>query len=424
MANKNISVHTFGATIGIVLIISSKNIAMKNDNKLAFATRAIHSSYDSSTAEGALNPPIHMSSTYSFESVEQGAARFAGQDSGHFYSRISNPTQDILERRLADLEEGEASVATASGMGAISATLWTILAPGDHVLVDQTVYGCTFSLLEHGLKKFGVEVSYIDFTDHNQVLQGLRHNTKIVYFESPVNPTMRIIDICAIASIVKSHHSDARVVVDNTYSTPALQRPLTLGADIVIHSLTKYLGGHGDLIAGAVVGSSAMMEEIRLTGLKDMTGAVIAPLSAFLVLRGIKTLELRMEKHCKNAQQIAQWLIQHEAVREVYYPGLSSDPGHSLAASQMRLFGGMVAFELKDGFDGAVKMLNGLTLIKRAVSLGDSETLIQHPASMTHSTYTSEQQAAHGISRSLIRISAGLESVEDILADLERALEK
>ena len=215
-----------------------------------------------------------------------------------------------------------------------------------------------------------------------------------------------------------------KVVVDNTYATPALQRPLTLGADIVIHSLTKYLGGHGDLIAGAVVGSVAMMEEIRLSGIKDMTGAVIAPLSAFLVLRGIKTLELRMEKHCKNAQQIAQWLDRHEAVSRVYYPGLRSDPGHGLASSQMRLFGGMVAFKLKDGFDGAVKMLNRLVLIKRAVSLGDSETLIQHPASMTHSTYSPEQQDAHGISRSLIRISAGLESVDDILADLERALDK
>jgi methionine-gamma-lyase len=395
---------------------------MSENNKLAFATRAVHSGYDSSDSHGSLNPPIYMTSTFCFDSVEQGAERFSGENPGHFYGRISNPTQEILETRLADLEEGEAALATASGMGAISATFWTIVSPGDHVLVDKTIYGCTFSFMEHGLKKFGIEVTYVDFTNHSDIAAALQTNTKVVYFESPVNPSMRILDIAAISAVVKSHNADIQVIIDNTYCTPALQRPLTMGADIVVHSATKYLGGHGDLIAGAVVGRQEMIQQIRLFGLKDMTGAVISPINVFLILRGIKTLQLRMERHCENAQVIAELLDQHPAVKSVFYPGLKTDAGHRLAARQMDGFGGMVAFELKEGFDAAAKMLNRLKLIKRAVSLGDAETLIQHPASMTHSTYTPEQQAEHGISRGLVRISAGLESVLDIVADLKQAL--
>ena len=395
---------------------------MPENNKLAFATRAVHSGYDSADSHGALNPPIYMTSTFCFDSVEQGAERFSGESPGHFYGRISNPTQDILEKRLADLEEGEAGLATASGMGAISSTFWTIVSPGDHVLVDKTIYGCTFSFMEHGLKKFGIEVTYADFTNHSELAAALKSNTKVVYFESPVNPSMRVLDIAAISVLTKSHNTDIQVIIDNTYCTPALQRPLTMGADIVVHSATKYLGGHGDLIAGAVVGRAEVIQQIRLFGLKDMTGAVISPINAFLILRGIKTLQLRMERHCQNAHVIAQLLDQHPAVGKVFYPGLKTDVGHDLATRQMDGFGGMVAFDLKEGFEGATKMLNRLKLIKRAVSLGDTETLIQHPASMTHSTYTPEQQAEHGISRSLVRISAGLESVADIVADLEQAL--
>jgi len=396
---------------------------MDRNKKLAFSTRAVHSGYQSSENQGSLNPPIYMTSTFCFDTVEQGAARFSGEESGHFYSRISNPTQAVLETRLADLEDGETALATASGMGAISATFWTIVSPGDHVLVDKTVYGCTFSFMEHGLKKFGIEVTYVDFTKHDEINAALQSNTRVVYFESPVNPSMRILDIHQISLLVKDYSNDIHIVVDNTYCTPALQRPLTMGADIVVHSATKYLGGHGDLIAGAVVGRTNMIENIRLHGLKDMTGAVISPINVFLVLRGIKTLQLRMERHCQNAQIVAEMLEAHSAVESISYPGLPSDSGHQLAKRQMDGFGGMIAFELKAGFRGAVKTLNALQLIKRAVSLGDTETLIQHPASMTHSTYTPEQQEIHGITQGLIRISVGLECVDDILADLNQALD-
>jgi methionine-gamma-lyase len=363
-----------------------------------------------------------MTSTFAFDNVEQGAGRFAGEEQGHFYSRISNPTQEILETRLADLEEGEAALATASGMGAITAALWTIVGPGDQILVDKTLYGCTFSFMEHGLKKFGVDICFADFTDHAEVQAKLSDKTKVVYFETPVNPNMRVIDIAAISALAKGYNQDIKVMVDNTYCTPALQRPLTMGADLVVHSATKYLGGHGDLIAGAVVGDAETIHQIRLFGLKDMTGAVIAPMTVFLILRGIKTLQLRMERHCQNAQAIAEMLEQHPAVDQVFFPGLKNDPWHNIASKQMDDFGGMIALELKGGYEAGVGMLNKLKLAKLAVSLGDAETLIQHPASMTHSVYTPEERAEHGISEGLVRISAGLEAVGDIIADLEQAL--
>ena len=398
-------------------------MSINSNKKLSFATRSVHAGYDSSANEGSLNPPIYMTSTYAFDSVAQGAGRFSGEEKGHFYSRISNPTQEILETRLADLEEGEAALATASGMGAITATLWTLVGPGDQILVDKTLYGCTFSFMEQGLKKFGVDICYVDFTDHAELQSQLSDKTKVVYFETPVNPNMRVIDIAAVSALVKDYNSDIKIMVDSTYCTPALQRPLTLGADLVVHSATKYLGGHGDLIAGAVVGDAETIQQIRLFGLKDMTGAVISPMTVFLILRGIKTLQLRMERHCQNAQAIAEMLHQHPAVDQVFFPGLKSDPWHSIAAKQMDGFGGMIALELKGGYEASVRMLNKLKLAKVAVSLGDAETLISHPASMTHSVYTLEERAAHGISEGLVRISAGLEAIEDIVADLEQALE-
>ena len=393
-----------------------------NNNKLSFATRSVHTGYDSADNEGSLNPPIYMTSTFAFDSVEQGAGRFSGEQQGHFYSRISNPTQEILETRLANLEEGEAALATASGMGAITATLWTLVGPGDQILVDETLYGCTFSFMEHGLKKFGVDICYADFTNHAEVQSKLTDKTKVVYFETPANPNMRVIDIATISALAKDYSGDLKVIVDNTYCTPALQRPITMGADLVVHSATKYLGGHGDLIAGAVVGDAETIQQIRLFGLKDMTGAVIAPMTVFLILRGIKTLQLRMERHCQNAQAIAEMLAQHPAVDQVFFPGLKNDPWHTVAAKQMDDFGGMIALELKGGHEAAVRMLNKLKLAKLAVSLGDAETLIQHPASMTHSVYTAEERAEHGISEGLVRISAGLEAVEDIIDDLKQAL--
>ncbi|MCA1243249.1 methionine gamma-lyase [Stappia stellulata] len=394
---------------------------MLTNAPLGFATRAIHHGYDPMDNEGALTPPVHFTSTFAFDTAEQGGEIFAGDRAGHVYSRISNPTLALLEDRIADLEGGEAGVAFGSGMGAITAVMWSFLSPGDEIIVDRTLYGCTFAFFRHGLAKFGITVTHVDLRDPNNLEAAISERTRIVYFESPANPNMRLVDIAAVSRV--AHAAGARVVVDNTYATPVLTRPLELGADIVVHSATKYLGGHGDLVAGLAAGSAEDMQQVRLVGLKDMTGAVMAPLTAHLVLRGLKTLELRMERHCANAMAIAELLVHHPAVAVVHYPGLAGFPQHDLAARQMPGFGGMVAFELTGGAAAGIRFMNALSLARRAVSLGDAETLVQHPASMTHSTYTPEERAAHDISDGLIRLSAGLETRADILADVSAALD-
>ncbi len=386
-----------------------------------FATRAIHLGYDPSLHDGSLTPPLHLTSTFAFDTVEQGAAIFAGQAPGYIYSRISNPTLDLLERRAADLEGAEAGLALASGMGAITAVLWTFLSPGDEIVTDTTLYGCTFSFMRHGLAKWGVTITHADLTDLVAVKKAIGPRTRIVYFETPANPNMRLVDIAAVSTI--AHVAGAMVVVDNTYATPVLTRPVELGADIVVHSATKYMGGHGDLVGGIAIGRSEDIAQVRIVGMKDMTGAVMAPFNAMLVLRGLKTLKLRMQKHCESAMVVARALADHPAVSVVHYPGLENFPQHELAARQMPGFGAMIAFELKGGLSSGIAMMNRLQLIRRAVSLGDAESLIQHPASMTHSTYTPEERAAHGIPEGLIRLSVGLEEVQDILADLRQALD-
>lgn len=391
------------------------------DDQTGFSTRAIHAGYDPAEEQGALTPPLHLTSTFAFESAEAGGEMFAGTRPGHFYSRISNPTTDLLERRLASLEGAEAAVATASGMGAITATLWSFLRAGDEVITDQTLYGCTFAFLRDGLTRFGVTVKQVDMTQPDALAAAITDQTRIVYFETPANPNMRLVDIAAITRI--AHGAGAKVVVDNTYATPCLTRPLALGADIVVHSATKYLGGHGDLVGGLAAGGVEDMARVRLCGVKDMTGAVMSPFTAFLVLRGLKTLSLRMARHGQSAQTVARWLEEHPAVAQVFYPGLQSFPQRDLASRQMASGGGMMAFELKGGHAAGVAMMNRLQLIRRAVSLGDAETLIQHPASMTHSPYTPEERAAAGIGEGMVRLSVGLEDVADILADLAMALE-
>ena len=384
-----------------------------------FATRAIHAGYDGDTS-GALTPPLHLTSTYVFDNVAQGAARFAGEESGHVYSRISNPTVEVLERRLAALEGADSALASASGMGAIASLLWTLLGPGDEIVAHRTVYGCTWSLLHHGLSRFGVRVRHVDLTDPAARRAAFGSQTRVVFCETPANPTNELIDIAEVAADARLF--GASLVVDNTYATPALTRPLALGADFVVHSATKYLGGHGDLVAGLVAGSAPGIDSVRMTGLKDLTGAVLSPFTAHLVMRGIKTLELRMQRHSESAMQIARWLEAAPGVRVVHYPGLTSFPQHALARRQMSDFGGMIAFELAGGLQAGIEMMNAVGLIQRAVSLGDAESLIQHPASMTHSTMTPEERAEHGIADGLIRLSVGLETVDDLIADLDRAL--
>ena len=392
----------------------------QDDSTKGFATKAIHHGYHPSDAEGALTPPVHFTSTFAFETAEQGGEIFAGEREGYFYSRISNPTLDLLEKRIAILEGAEAGVATASGMGAITAALWTFLAPGNEIITDKTLYGCTFSFMQHGLAKFGITVTHVDMTKPEQLEAAISTKTKLVYFETPANPNMRLVDIEACAKI--AHSIGAKVIVDNTYATPLLTRPIDLGADIVVHSATKYLGGHGDLVAGLAVGSAEDIAQVRLVGMKDMTGAVMAPMTAMLVTRGLKTLELRMARHCESAMIIAKILEAHPAVSAVHYPGLESFPQHALAKKQMADFGGMIAFELKAGKQAGINFMNKLEMIHCAVSLGDAETLVQHPASMTHSAYTEEERAAHNISEGLVRLSVGLETVGDIIADIEQAL--
>ena len=385
-----------------------------------FASRAIHLGYDPQENEGALTPPLHLTSTFAFETAEAGGEMFAGERAGHIYSRISNPTCDLLEKRVASLEGAEAGLALSSGMGAITATLWTLLSPGNEVIVDKTLYGCTFAYMRHGLEKWGVTITHVDMTVPENLEDVISSRTRVVYFETPANPNMRLVDIEQVSGISRLH--GALVVVDNTYATPCLTRPIEKGADIVLHSATKYLGGHGDVVAGLVVGSAEQIQDIRLIGMKDMTGAVMAPFNAMLILRGIKTLALRLDRHCSSAATVATWLEAHPAVGAVFYPGLESFPQHELAQRQMAQPGAMIAFELKGGHDAGIALMNCLEMIQRAVSLGDAETLIQHPASMTHSTYTAEERALHGISDGLVRLSVGLEEVEDILADLEQAL--
>ena len=390
--------------------------------KLGLGTTAIHAG-TLKNLYGTLAMPIYQTSTFIFDSAEQGGRRFALEEAGYIYTRLGNPTTTVLENKIAALEEGEAAVATASGIGAISSSLWTVLKAGDHVVTDKTLYGCTFALMNHGLTKFGVEVTFVDTSNLDEVKKAMKENTRVVDLETPANPNLKIVDLEGVCKVAHTN-PNTLVIVDNTFATPYMQKPLKLGVDVVVHSATKYLNGHGDVIAGLVVTNKELANQIRFVGLKDMTGAVLGPQEAYYIIRGLKTFEIRMERHCKNARTIADFLNKHPKVEKVYYPGLESHPGYEIAKKQMKDFGAMISFELKGGFEAGKTLLNNLKLCSLAVSLGDTETLIQHPASMTHSPYTKEEREAAGITDGLVRLSVGLENVEDIIADLEQGLEK
>lgn len=381
-------------------------------------TLTIHGGHQAE-GQGSLVPPLYQSATFAFSSAQQGGARFAGDEAGFIYTRLGNPTTAELERRMALLEGAQAAAATASGMGAVSAALLSRLRGGDHLVASNAVYGCTFSLLTELFTRFGIEVSLVDFADLNAVEQAVQDNTKVIFCETPVNPHLAVYDLAAIAAIAKRHQLFS--IVDNTFMTPLLQQPLGFGIDMVIHSATKYLNGHGDVIAGMVCGRHGDIDQVKGEILKDI-GAVISPHDAWLILRGLKTLDVRMQRHCDNAEMVANMLAGHPKVKRVYYPGLASHPGHDLLGPQMKRAGGVIAFELDGDYQQAVALVNSLSLFTIAVSLGDAESLIQHPASMTHSPYTPEARQAAGISDSLLRISIGLESVEDLLEDLNTAL--
>ena len=390
--------------------------------KCGLGTTAIHAG-TLKNLYGTLAMPIYQTSTFIFDSAEQGGRRFALEEAGYIYTRLGNPTTTVLENKIAVLEEGEAGVAMSSGMGAISSTLWTVLKAGDHIVTDKTLYGCTFALMNHGLTRFGVEVTFVDTSNLDEVKNAMKKNTRVVYLETPANPNLKIVDLEALSKIAHTN-PNTLVIVDNTFATPYMQKPLKLGADIVLHSVTKYINGHGDVIAGLVVTNKELADQIRCVGLKDMTGAVLGPQDAYYIIRGMKTFEIRMERHCANAKKVVEFLNKHPKIEKVYYPGLETHPGYEIAKKQMKDFGAMISFELKGGFEAGKTLLNNLKLCSLAVSLGDTETLIQHPASMTHSPYTKEEREAAGITDGLVRLSVGLENVEDIIADLEQGLEK
>ena len=382
-------------------------------------TQAIHSGRINDEQFGSLATPLYQTSTFIFDDAQQGADRFAGEADGYIYSRLGNPTTRQLEMRVAAMEGMEDAAATATGMGAVSGALLANLSCGDHLISSKAVYGCSFALMNHQLTRWGIEVSFVDMANPAEVEAAIKPNTKVIFLETPVNPNLEVYDLAAIGKIAQRHNIIS--IVDNTFLTPVLQQPKQYGIDIVVHSATKYLNGHGDVVAGIICGSSDMIMNIKMTVLKDI-GATISPHDAWLIMRGLKTLPIRMERHCSNAQKIAEFLESEKMVSQVYYPGLKSHSGNKYIGKQMKAAGGVIAFEIESDLAGGSEFINRMKLFSIAVSLGDAESLIQHPASMTHSPYTQEERLAAGISDSLIRISVGLENVDDLIADLAQSL--
>jgi len=398
---------------------------MKHDlSKKGFATRQIHSGHIEVPGINPLATPIFQTSTFVFEDAAQGAARFAGEEEGYIYTRIGNPNQDQVGAKVAALENAEAGIVLGSGMGAISTCLWTILESGDHVVANDTLYGATYSFLTKALPRYGGEATFTDLSNLENLKNSLKSNTKVVYFETPANPNLSVVDIEAVSEIVHSFNKKIKVVVDNTFCTPYIQRPLDLGADVVVHSGTKYLNGHGDVISGMICGKADFIEQCKSYGLSFVTGASLSPFDAFLISRGLKTLDIRMEKHCSNAMAIAEFLEGHEKVKKVYYPGLPNFSDREIVKKQMKLPGAMISFELNASKNQSEVFINSLELCALAVSLGDAETLIQHPASMTHNSYSKQALSDAGITESMIRLSVGLETVGDLIEDLKAGLKK
>ncbi|HSG53136.1 MAG TPA: aminotransferase class I/II-fold pyridoxal phosphate-dependent enzyme [Rheinheimera sp.] len=391
-----------------------------HDNNKNAETLCIHAGKEKNQ-HGTLATPLYQSSTFVFDNAEQGAARFAGESEGYIYTRLGNPTTRELELKIAALEGMADAAATATGMGAVAASTMAFLQQGDHLIASKAIYGCSFALFNHMFARYGIEVSFVDMTDHAAVERALKPNTKMLFAETPINPNMVVLDLAFLGDFCRRNKLIS--VIDNTFMTPLLQKPADYGVDIVIHSATKYLNGHGDVVAGLIVSDADTIKTIKLTTLKDM-GATISPHDAWLIIRGLKTLSVRLERHCINAQKVAEFLESHPAVREVYYPGLPSHPGYKFIGTQMKAAGGVLAFELNASLDESRYFINQMQLLSLAVSLGDAESLIQHPASMTHSPYTAEERAMAGISDGLIRVSVGLEHVDDIIADLAQALSK
>jgi len=392
-----------------------------NLKKAKFATICVHGSGGVDPMTGAVSIPIYQSSTFAFHSAHEGAQIFAGEKDGYVYTRIGNPTQAALEREIAFLENGEAALAFGSGMAAISSIIFSLCGCGTNFVSSNTLYGGTHQFFMETLPKYGITACEVDGTDLANFENNIDGNTKCLYIETPANPTLTLIDIEGCAKIAHKHHIP--LVVDNTFSTPYFQKPLDLGADIVVHSATKYIGGHGDTVAGLVVGKKGYIDELRNSILRDM-GGIISPLNAWLLVRGLKTLAIRMERHEENALEIAKYLSFHPKIEKVWYPGLTTHQQHELAKKQMTGCGGIVSFEIKGGRKAGEKLMNSVQIFTLAVSLGDVDSLIEHPASMTHSTYSPADLNKIGISEGFVRLSVGIEDRHDLIDDLSQALKR
>ena len=392
---------------------------MKKKN-IGFNSMLIHGG-DFNDPLGSATVPIYQTSTFKFDSAEHGAACFAGDSDGYIYTRIGNPTIHALETLLADLEKGCGGIATSSGMGAVNTVYGAMLSQGDHVVSSAAVYGPSRVVLETYYKKFGIEATFVNTADIEEVRKAIRPETRLLYIETPSNPTIDITDLKACCAL--AHQHGIPVAVDNTFCSPYLQRPLELGADIVLHSLTKFINGHADIVGGVVIAKDEALYK-KLRSVMVTLGFNMDPHQAYLVIRGVKTLSIRIDRAQESAMKIATYLENHPKVAWVRYPGLASHPQYELAKTQMDGFGSMISFELKGGIEAGRKLMNSVEMAILAVSLGGVETLIQHPASMTHSKVSAEGKEKAGITDGLVRYSVGIEDVSDLIADLDQALEK
>jgi len=390
---------------------------MRNGHQ--FATLAVHAGEGPCPATGALDTPIYQSTTYVSADADEMAAVYGEQKFGYMYTRYGNPTIHALQAKMAALERGEAALAFASGMAAISSAVLGYVKAGDHVVAARSLYGAAYHFLDQKLPRLGASTTFVQSTRVEDFARALRPNTRLIYFETPSNPILEILDIAALAALARAR--SLPTMLDNTFASPALQQPLALGMTVVVHSATKYLCGHGDAMGGIVVGPKAYIDELRHEYLRDF-GGVISPFNAWLILRGLRTLHLRMPAHCANAQKIAEFLDRHPRVERVNYPGLPRHPGHDIARQQMGAFGAMISFEVKGGYEGGKKVMDRVKIFARAASLGDTRSLIVHSASTSHRAVPREQRLAIGITDGLVRLSVGIEAAEDLIADLDQAL--
>lgn len=385
-----------------------------------FDTRTIHGGSTGENPSNALNPPIFQTSTFVFNDIDHVEKVMSFQSDDYVYTRGNNPTLRLFENRMAELEHGEGAVAFASGMAAISSVLFSFLEPNDNVIVNKTLYGSSYSVVTKLLPRYGVEHKIRDLTNLEKLKEAIDENTKLIYFETPSNPNLSIIDIKKVVEIARKR--DIKVVVDNTFASPYFQNPLELGADVVVHSATKYICGHGDVVGGVAISKdNDYIQRLKFDYMCEF-GGVMSPFDAWLLLRGLKTLGLRMRQHEKNAVEVANFLNNHSKVKTVMYPGLENFKGHNIAKEQMNGFGAMISFEIDGGLEEAIKFVESVKLAQLAVSLGDCETLIEVPAAMTHRGYPNEKLKEFGLTESMVRISVGLEDSKDIIEDLEQAL--